>query len=64
MEIQSKPYFMSNPEWFTEVNVLEDGFPEDGRGYHLTDNAPIEAVDSYNEFYGMVGGFLDVTIDQ
>lgn len=46
-----KPYFMSNHEWYTEVDILNDGFPEDGRGYHLTDKAPQEAIDSYNEFY-------------
>lgn len=52
METVGKPYFMTNPEWYVKADVMNDGFPEDGRGYHLTDKAPREAVESYNEFYG------------
>lgn len=47
------PYFMKNPDWYTTIGPGED-FPEDGRGYHLTDEAPDEAVKSYNEFYGLL----------
>lgn len=55
------PYFMTNPDWYTVIAPGED-FPEDGRGYHLTDSAPEEAVKSYEEFYSLVEGedsFLD-----
>ena len=47
------PYFMTNPDWYTVIDISED-FPEDGRGYHLTDSAPEEAVKSYEEFYSLV----------
>lgn len=45
------PYFLTNPEWYVQADILKDGFPEDGRGYHLTEKAPQEAIDSYNAFY-------------
>lgn len=54
MQVAEKPYFMTDPEWFTEADIFKEGFPEDGRGYHLTDKAPQEAIDSYNEFYGLL----------
>lgn len=38
-----KPYFMKNKEWFY--------FDEKEWCYKLTDKAPKEAVESYNEFY-------------
>lgn len=44
------PYFLTNPEWYTRPE--EDIFFEDGRGYHLTELAPQEAIDSYNAVYG------------
>lgn len=47
-----QPFFMSNPDWYTTFD-LGNGFPEDGRGYHLTDKAPQEAIDSYNDFYAL-----------
>lgn len=40
---------MENDEWYKTCDFLES---EDGRGYHLTDKAPQEAIDSYEEFYG------------
>ncbi len=40
------PYFLENEDWYTV-----DDESEDGRGYHLTENAPQEAIDSYNAFY-------------
>lgn len=46
---RKKPYFLENEEWYT---VDLDFQAEDGRGYHLTDKAPQEAIDSYLEFYG------------
>ena len=38
-----KPYFMSDPEWYY--------FDPNEWCYKLTDKAPEDAVDSYNEFY-------------
>ena len=43
MPVQEKPYFLENEEWYT-YNI------EEGK-YELTDKAPQEAVESYNEFY-------------
>lgn len=54
MEFSKQPYFMTNPEWYTAADILNDGFPDDDRGYHLTDRAPKEAIDSYNEFYDLI----------
>ena len=54
MELIEKPYFMQNPEWFVIADVMKDGFPDDGRGYHLTDKAPQEAIDSYDKFYAEI----------
>jgi len=41
--VSEKPYFLSNSEWyyFDEVDYC----------YKLTDKAPKDAVQSYNEFY-------------
>lgn len=52
--MQLRPYFMQNEEWYVtpEKEGIDDLFYDDGRGYHLTDKAPQEAIDSYNEFYG------------
>ena len=44
---------MKNPEWY-EVPAGGLGFFDDGRGYHIRDDAPQEAKDSYAEFYGML----------
>lgn len=38
------PYFMTNEEWWY--------YDEEEEIYKLTDKAPQEAIDSYNEFYG------------
>jgi len=43
--MREMPYFLTNPEWYT---VDPD---DDERGYKLTDKAPEEAIESYNEFY-------------
>lgn len=43
--LQSRPYFMTNPEWYYH--------DEDEWKYKLTDKAPKEAVESYNEFYAI-----------
>lgn len=42
------PYFLTNEEWYEEDITFSSS---DGRGYHLTDKAPQEAIESYNEFY-------------
>ena len=43
MTIVRKPYFMTNKEWY-RYDDKEDK-------YVLTDKAPQEAIESYNEFY-------------
>lgn len=48
MIIENRPYFLENEEWYTVDYTFSS---PDGRGYHLTDKAPKEAVESYNEFY-------------
>jgi hypothetical protein len=41
-----EPYFMSNKEWYY--------FDEEEFCYKLTDKAPKEAVESYEEFYRLL----------
>ena len=41
--LQSRPYFMTNPEWYYHDKKEWK--------YKLTDKAPKEAVESYKEFY-------------
>lgn len=43
--MREKPYFLTNPAWYTVD--LDD----EERGYKLTDKAPEEARQSYDEFY-------------
>ena len=43
MSVREEPYFMSNKEWYI--------FNEEKWKYELTDKAPQEAIDSYNDFY-------------
>lgn len=43
MTLGETPYFLTNPEWYY--------FDEKEFKYKLTDKAPREAIDSYNEFY-------------
>ena len=38
-----EPYFLKNPEWYYH--------DDETNRYFLTDKAPKEAVESYNEFY-------------
>lgn len=38
-----EPYFLKNPEWYYHDDKINR--------YFLTDKAPKEAVESYNEFY-------------
>ena len=43
--MKAMPFFLTNEDWYTVD-------PEDEeRGYKLTDKAPQEAIDSYNDFY-------------
>ena len=52
--IKKEPYFMQNKEWYVAADPFDfENWPDDDRGYHLTDKAPQEAIDSYNEFYGI-----------
>lgn len=46
MIIAELPYFMTNDDWFY--------FDEAEWKYKLTQNAPQEAVDSYNEHYKLL----------
>ena len=46
MTITEQPYFMTNPLWYDYDD--EQGI------YILTDEAPQEAIDSYNEFYKLL----------
>ena len=57
MVTMQKPYFMENEAWYREIDIFKDGFPEDGRGYVLTDEAPEEARKSYEEFYSGIETF-------
>ena len=41
--ILTQPYFMENEEWYY--------YDYDEMMYKLTDKAPEEAIESYNEFY-------------
>ena len=50
--MQREPLFLKNSEWY--VTPDDGDFFDDGRGYHLSPDAPQEAVDSYNEFYNPV----------
>ena len=51
------PFFMTNRDWYTTPRDegIDETFYEDGRGYHIRDDAPQEAKDSYEEFYAMMG---------
>lgn len=52
--MREEPFFMANEEWYTiDPN-------DDERGYRLTDKAPKEAIESYNEFYSGVVTLDDV----
>lgn len=56
--MQTKPYFMSNDEWYY--------FDEKEWCYKLTDKAPEDAIESYNEFYAdkeIING-VEVIIDK
>ena len=41
--LQTMPYFMTNEEWYYHDDKENK--------YYLTDKAPKEAIESYNEFY-------------
>ena len=46
MTIDKEPYFMKDEKWYK--------FDEEEFRYVLTDEAPEKAVQSYNEYYGLV----------
>ena len=56
MTFPEPPYFLSNRDWYTtpEDEGIDDFFFEDGRGYHIKDDAPEEAKKSYEELYDML----------
>ena len=43
--MRDMPYFLTNKDWY----YVDDN--DDDRGYKLTNKAPQEAIDSYNDFY-------------
>ena len=47
------PYFLTNRDWYTtpEDEGIEGGGGGGGRGYHIKDDAPEEAKQSYIDFY-------------
>lgn len=51
--IREQPFFMQNRDWYItpEDQGIDDYFFDDGRGYHIRDDAPEEAKRSYEEFY-------------
>lgn len=51
MDYDGIPYFLTDEEWYREVDDYIDPVTGEDRGYILTDKAPQEAIDSYNEFY-------------
>lgn len=56
MTPHEQSYFLSNRDWYTtpEDEGIDDFFFEDGRGYHIKDDAPEEAKKSYEEFYDIL----------
>lgn len=56
MTVNKEPYFMKNEEWYT--------FDEINFKYVLTDKAPQEAIDSYNEFYKGIETQFDEDFDE
>ncbi len=54
------PLFLTNRNWYTAPGDegLDDDFFDDGRGYHIKDNAPQKAKDSYYEFYDLIEHFF------
>ena len=53
MLFNRKPYFMNDPEWYEEVDLMSSDDDLD-RGYILTDKAPERARESYDAFYEML----------
>ena len=51
--MQTEPFFLKNESWW----YFDPD--DDERGYKLTDDAPPEAIDSYNEFYSRRMDFSD-----
>lgn len=51
--MQEEPFFMSDPSWHRCATPEEEAKDPEGKGYLLTDEAPAEAVASYNEFYAV-----------
>lgn len=50
----NKPYFMTNDEWYTYDDVELD--------FQLTDKAPPEAIESYNEYMKSIKRYEDETL--
>ena len=52
MIIDKEPYFLSNKDWYY--------YDEEEFCYKLTDKAPKEAIESYNEFYNQLNEFIEI----
>ena len=54
-----EPYFLKNEEWYVEHKGLPRFLGGNiDRRYTLTDKAPKEAVESYNEYYKNDKGYI------
>ena len=51
--LAKQPTFLENREWYTTPadEGMDDMFFPDGRGYHIREDAPEEAKQSYQESY-------------
>ena len=56
------PQFLQNENWYTtpKEEGIDSDFFEDGRGYHIRDDAPQEAKDSYNKFFSAIENTVDL----
>ena len=58
-----KPYFLSNKDWYIEDKDIPSFLKgkKYKRRFKLTDKAPKEAVKSYNDYYRMLEGQMDLS---
>lgn len=59
MTTKIRPYFLENPEWYMERHD-EDGYVH----YELTDKAPPEAIESYEDYMSDDDYGLDNNLDE
>lgn len=53
MQKSERPFFLVNKDWYTvpEDEGIDGLFFPDGRGYHIKEDAPRAAIESYEVFY-------------